>query len=75
MTLRQSLNKFLVKHPYIYGKIGLPRQKYDIFDDKYEICDGKYSVEKVDRTNRETVKRFMLGKLIENCEFKLSLFL
>ena len=61
MILRESVKNLLVRHPYKHGKIGLPRLKYDIFDN-YKICDGKYSIEQIDLTNRETVKKFMLGK-------------
>ena len=61
MILRKSVNNLLVRYPYTYGKIGLPRLNYDIFTN-YKICDGKYSIELIDAANRENVKKFMLGK-------------
>ena len=61
MILRESVKSLLVRYPYTYGKIGLPRTKYDIFTN-YKICDGKYSIELIDAVNRENVKKFMLGK-------------
>ena len=61
MILKESLRNILVSHHYKRGKIGLPRQKHDIFTN-YKICDGKYSIELIDAKNRENVRRFMLGK-------------
>ena len=61
MILRKSVKNLLVRYPYTYGKIGLPRTKYDIFTN-YKICGGKYSIELIDAVNRENVKKFMLGK-------------
>ena len=65
MILRESVKNILLRHPYKHGKIGLPRNKYDIFSN-YKICDGKYSVELIDAENREYVKSFMLGIKIKS---------
>ena len=51
MVLRESVKSLLVRHPYTYGKIYLPRKKCDIFTN-FEICHGKYSIELVDAEKR-----------------------
>ena len=61
MILRKSVKNILVHYPYTHGKIGLPRPKYDIFNN-FKICNGKYSIDLIDEENREKVKKFMLGK-------------
>ena len=62
MILRKSVKNLLACHPYTIGKIGLPRPKYDRFTN-YKICDGKYSIELIDAERRESVQKFMLGKV------------
>ena len=64
MVLRESVKSLLVRHPYTYGKICLPRKKCDIFTN-FKICHGKYSIELVDAEKRENAKKFMLGKNIK----------
>ena len=74
MVLKESVKNLLVRHPFKHGKIGLPRQKYDMFTN-YKICDGKYSMKLIEPVNRENVRSFMLGKhceVIVSCSEKVA---